>query len=166
MDFRKVIELLKLEPLPQEGGYFRRTYESAGMIPSGLLSAYEGERFFSTAIYYLVTPDSFSALHRLPQDELFHFYLGDPVEMVQISPSGNAKRIVLGPDILNGQELQTLAPGGVWQGTRLLANGTWALLGTTVTPGFDWRDFERGTRENLRKRFPQHGDLIEAFTHD
>src|SRR5262245_32308762 len=109
-----------LEPLAHEGGFFRRTYESAGKFsPRG----HKGERHYSTAIYYLVTPESFSSLHRVPQDELFHFYAGDPVEMLQITETGEKKLIVIGNDLSRGHEPQCVAPGGVWQGTRLISGG-------------------------------------------
>jgi len=156
-----IIRLLKLRPLPKEGGYFRRTYQSAGSM-----RWISGERFLSTAIYYLVTPTEFSALHRLGQDELFHFYLGDPVEMVQLTESGQLTRYLLGHAIAQGQSVQQLAPGGVWQGTRLVDSGHWALLGTTVVPGYDDADFELGTRAKLIAHYPQHAEVIRRFTRE
>jgi len=151
----EVIRLLKLEPHTGEGGYFRRTYESKEKA---------GNRFCGTAIYYLVTPNDFSAIHRLPQEELFHFYLGDAVEMVQINPDGNAHLLSIGTDLLNGERPQVLVPANVWQGTRLKAGGAWALLGCTVVPGFEYSSYEIGQRENLFSLFPKHRDLISQFT--
>jgi predicted cupin superfamily sugar epimerase len=156
MTANEIIELLELEPLRGEGGYFRRTFESKAVSSAG--------HFFSTAIYYLVTPESFSSLHRLPQEELFHFYLGDPVEMLQLTEDGRATRHHIGPDLRAGQRPQLLAPGNVWQGTRLLEGGKWALLGTTVTPGFRWEEYEIGSRDALCARYPIHRLLIERFT--
>lgn len=158
MKVADVIRQLQLEPLAGEGGFFRRTYESRVTVGTP-----RGERLCATAIYYLVTPDSFSALHRLPQDELFHFYLGSPCEMVQIDDSGSLRRLVLGSDLLNGEQVQVLAPGNVWQGTRLL-KGEWALLGATVVPGFDYADFELGVRAALVAKYPHHADVIRRFT--
>ena len=155
----EVIRLLDLEPLPEEGGFFRRTYSSRHSTawPSG-------PRLLATAIYYLVTPDDFSALHRLDQDEMFHFYLGDAVEMWQLREDGKTIRTVLGPDLKGRQLPQYLASGGIWQGTRLLKGGQWALLGTTVVPGFDEVDFELASRGKLLKRYPQHAAKICRFT--
>ncbi len=160
-----LIAFLHLEPLPGEGGFFRQTYKSKSEIPARFVSPEKtGVRAFATCIYYLVTPGSFSALHRVASDEIFHFYLGDPVEMVQITPDGSLSSLVIGNEIHSGQVLQAAVPGGSWQGTRLLKGGQWALMGTTVAPGFEFLDFELGTREAMLKRFPQHAALIEKFT--
>ncbi len=142
MTAEEVIALLKLEPLPGEGGYFRQTYRSQGTIPAEVIPIHQGERVFGTAIYYFITPNSHSALHRIRQDEIFHFYLGDAVVMNQLLPDGSQHKIILGNDLMAGQTLQLVVPGGVWQETRLLPGGKWALLGCTVSPGFEFTDFE------------------------
>ena len=105
-----------------------------------------------------------ATLHRLPQDELFHFYLGDPVEMLQIFPSEEAKIITLGQSLASGEALQVLVPGGIWQGTRLREGGKWALLGCTVVPGFEYADNEIGKRADLVALFPKHQSLILKYT--
>jgi predicted cupin superfamily sugar epimerase len=157
--------LLKLEPHPIEGGYFVETYQSALRIPGASLPAsYSGDRAAGTAIYYLLTPDTFSALHRLPGDEVFHFYMGDPVEMLQLKPDGCGEVVALGHDIAAGMRPQHVVPGGVWQGSRLRAAGSYALLGTTMSPGFDYNDYESGTRESLTKLYPQHTAMIASLT--
>ena len=161
MEASEVIRQLNLEPLPHEGGFFRQTYRSR--IPFPWKSS---QRWLGTAIYYLVTPESFSAWHRVEQDELFHFYLGDPVEMVQLTDDGELRTMVLGSDIARGQNPQMLVPGSVWQGLRLVAGGKWALMGATVTPGFDFADFQLGSRRDLLQRFPQHREMIQALTRD
>jgi len=161
----QIIELLQLQPLPGEGGFYRQLYKAAGTIPASVLPQHGGPRSYGTAIYYFVTPESFSALHRLPQDEVFHFYLGDPVEMLQITDEGGARKLLIGPDLLAGQRPQVIAPGNLWQGTRLLPGGKFALLGCTVCPGFEFDDFEMKSREELIRIFPQHADLILGFTH-
>jgi predicted cupin superfamily sugar epimerase len=166
MSAQEIRELLKLEPLPGEGGYYRRTYEASGIIPARDLPKHEGPRVYSTAIYYLITPDSYSALHRVPQDELFHFYLGDPVEMIQLSPAGVLTELVIGPDLGKGQRPQVVAPGGSWQGTRLMGQGKWALMGCTVAPGFELADFEIKKRAELIRMFPRHETLIRRFTYE
>lgn len=159
-----VKSLLNLKALPEEGGYFRETYRSPQHLPKNALPGrYEGVKALATAIYYLLTPDTFSALHRLPADELFHFYLGDPVEMLQLLPDGSGRTITLGTDILQGMHVQALVKQGVWQGTRLLSGGQFALLGATMSPGFDSTDYEPGRREVLTEGYPEFRDLISGL---
>ncbi len=161
----QIRELLQMKPHPIEGGYFVETYRSAQKFPEELLAAsQQGERALSTAIYYLLTPETFSALHRLRGDEIFHFYLGDPVEMLQLAPDGMGQTILLGQDLAAGMRLQHTVPGGMWQGSRLVPGGQYALLGTTMAPGFDARDYESGRREELSARYPQHASRIALLT--
>src|SRR3954467_12880037 len=111
----ELIARLHLQPHPKEGGYFRETYRSAEAFPANALpSRYGGDRSASTAIYYLLAPTSISALHPLKTDEGFHFYLGAPVRMLQLFPDGNARTVVIGPDVLGGQQVQVVVPAGVW----------------------------------------------------
>jgi uncharacterized protein len=161
---QQIRDALKMEPHPIEGGYFAETYRSAGITPRSALTDYPGDRSFSTAIYYLLTPETFSAMHRVRGDEMFHFYLGDPVEMLQLMPDGSGKVIVLGQDIASGMRLQYTVPGGAWQGSRVRQGGEYALLGTTMAPGFEYEDYETGPRHELLERFPKHIQLIEALT--
>lgn len=157
--------LLHLKPHPEEGGYFIETYRSSETISEKALpSRYKGRRFFGTAIYYLLTTQTFSALHRLRSDEIFHFYSGDPVEMLQLWPDGSGRVVILGSDILNGMQPQVVIPRGVWQGARLLKNGKFALLGATVSPGFEFADYESGRREELVKSYPKFRGLIIALS--
>src|ERR1700735_3541815 len=119
----QIRDLLRREPLPVEGGYFIRTYESPHKIPQqalppGYPPTYRADRLIGTAIYYLLTPETFSALHRLPGDEIFHFYLGDPVELLELRPDGTSARILLGHDLAAGMRPQHVVPSGVWQGSR------------------------------------------------
>jgi len=157
MEAAELIQLLDLAPLPEEGGYYREVFRSEGQIP-------ELQRNFSTHIYYLVTPEEFSALHRVRSDELFHFYLGDPVQMATISPEGRLQELQLGHDITAGLLSMTVVPRGYWQGIKLKPGGKWALMGCTVAPGFEFEDFESGVRQDLVSQFPQHQKAIEAFT--
>src|ERR1700722_20592271 len=115
--------LLKLQPHPIEDGHFRRTYTSAAT-----LDLPRGNRPVGTAIYYLLEPGTFSEMHVLASDELFHFYLGDPVEMLQLWPDGRSEVVVLGSDLAAGQRVQFLVPAGVWQGTRLIKRGKGGAL--------------------------------------
>jgi len=160
----QIRELLNMQPHPIEGGYFAETYRGAPVIPQSLLPNYPGDRAISTAIYYLLTPETFSAMHRVRGDEMFHFYLGDAVEMLQLKPDGTGEVVLLGQDIANGMRLQHTVPGGVWQGSRLRQGGTYALLGTTMAPGFEYEDYETGQRQKLITQFPQYAALLAALT--
>lgn len=159
MDAARVIELLDLEPHPREGGFFRETYRSRTSFAPG--APFDGARSHGTAIYYLLTPETYSALHRLPGDEVFHFYLGDPVEMLQLRPDGGGSLIVLGRD-LEHMVVQHVVEGGCWQGSRLVEGGRWALLGATMAPGFDYADYEAGSSE-LSGLYPEFRQRIEAL---
>ena len=160
----ELIRRLNLQPHPKEGGFFRETYRAADVWPAaGLPSGYVGDRRGSTAIYYLLTPTTFSEMHRLPSDEVFHFYLGDPVEMLQLDDSGG-RIVTLGQDVAAGQQLQVVVRGGVWQGSRLKPGGAFALLGCTVAPGFDFADYERGDRAALTAEFPAFAEWITRLT--
>ena len=161
----EVKELLQLEPLQAEGGFFRETYRSRRAVPEEYLpEGTRGPRSIGTAIYFMLTPESFSALHRLPGSEIFHFYLGDPVVMLHLLPEGASQTITLGPDLAAGQRPQVVVRGGVWQGSRLAPDGKFALLGTTMSPGFDYADFELGNREQLMGQYPATAEMIRRFT--
>jgi hypothetical protein len=160
----QIRELLQMRPHPIEGGYFAETYRGVPVVPQGSLPDYPGDRAISTAIFYLLTPDTFSAMHRVRGDEMFHFYLGDPVEMLQLKEDGSGEVIVLGQDIAAGMRLQHNVPGGVWQGSRLRAGGKYALLGTTMAPGFEYEDYETGKRQNLISRYREYSQLIISLS--
>lgn len=151
-----IIELLGLEPLPGEGGYFRETYRAAEGIPRrSLPGRYPGQadRSHSTQIYFLLTERTPSLMHLVQSDEVFHHYLGDPVEQLQIGPGGGAEIRRIGPDLAAGERPQVIVPHGVWQGCRLIPAQSgvgYALLGCTVSPGFAWDDFRLGTRAEVR----------------
>jgi uncharacterized protein len=156
-----VIRVLNLRPHPREGGWFSETYRSpTRFVPDD----YPGERHHSTAIYYLLTPETYSRLHRLRGDEVFHHYAGDAVEMLQLRPDGRGEVIVIGSNLPDGERPQVLAPKHVWQGSRLRPGGAWALLGCTVAPGFEYEDYEDETRGYFLERYAQHSELIEALT--
>lgn len=164
----EIIARLGLVPHPAEGGWFRETWRAAEAVaPAGLPARYTGARSHGTAIYYLLTPQTFSHLHRLKSDEVFHFYLGDPVEQVHLRPDGSADRVVLGTDLAAGALPQVVVPAGVWQGARLVPGGSVALLGCTVAPGFEFADYDHAgpaERAEFLERWPQHAALIEALT--
>jgi len=162
----EVIAHLNLKPHPAEGGYYIETYRSNGTIPANALGrSYSGERAYGTAIYYLLTPETFSAIHRLPGDEIFHFYMGDPVEMLHLEPDGTGRKVILGTDLQRKMRPQIVVRGRVWQGSRLLPGGRFALLGTTMAPGFDFADYVPGRRAELIAQYPKFEDAIVALTH-
>lgn len=155
----EIKKLLNLDPHPVEGGYFRRTFTSAANIDLP-----RGNRPQGTAIYYLLEAGAFSEMHLLDSDEIFHFYLGDPVEMLQLYPDGRSALFTLGPDLKAGQHVQLLVPAGVWQGTRILGSGKVALLGCTVVPGFDFADYRNASHAELAAKWPEQADRIRALT--
>lgn len=146
-----IIQRLGLEPLRPEGGWYRETHRGP-RDASG--------RSASTAIYYLLGAGEVSRVHRLPQDEVWHFYGGDPVELLVLEPGGDGRLILLGRDLSAGQAPQGVVPGGAWQGARLAGAGRWALMGTTVAPGFELGDFDAGDAEALAREFPSWRDLL------
>ena len=159
-----IIALLDLRPLPEEGGYFVETYRSTLVLPRAVVGErHEAGRSAATAIYYLLTESAWSALHRLRSDEIFHHYLGDPVEMLLLYRDGRAERRVLGKDLADGQRPQIVVPAGVWQGSKLMSGGKWALVGTTMSPGFEFADFELADTEVLVKQYPAEKERIEAL---
>ncbi len=178
----RVIELLGLERLPYEGGFFRETYRAGGAIPPGVIPEFATDRprAHSTQIYYLLRTGETSSLHRVRSDEVFHHYLGDPVVQLRINdftrthePSaargGPVAEIVrIGRDLEGGERPQVVAPADVWQGAEL-GRGPhgFALLGCSVAPGFDWEDFELigGPRAAaLAALLPEHASLIGRLT--
>src|SRR3974390_3103891 len=159
MTANEIKALLKLDPHPVEGGFYRRTYTSAGTVDLP-----RGNRAQGTAIYYLLEAGTFSEMHVLESDEIFHFYLGDPVEMLQLYPDGRTAVLILGPDLTAGQQVQVVVPAGVWQGTRLIGDGKVALLGCTVTPGVDFADYRHAQYAELVASWPAQAERIRALT--
>jgi hypothetical protein len=165
MTAKELKKLLNLKPLQREGGYFTTTYRAAGRVPREALPArYDDDRRLGSAIYYLLTPDTFSALHRLASDEIYHFYLGDPVTLLLLHADGRSETVTLGQDIGAGQRVQFTVPWGCWQGSYLRPGGAFALMGTTMSPGFHEADFELGHRETLSRAYPARRALIERLT--
>ena len=142
----RVAELLGLEPLPGEGGLFRRTHIDA----------------HSSAIYYLLLAPDFSALHRLSATETYHWYAGAPLRLLLLDADGQVTEPVLGPDLTAGQRPQVVVPAGTWQGSS--PAGEWSLVGTTTAPPFDWAGFELGERAALTARYPAAAERIAALT--
>lgn len=152
----QIIQILGLEPLEQEGGLFRSTYRSPAKVDG---------KDMGSAIYFMLTGKGYSHLHRLPTDEVYHFYDGDPVELLELLPDGSSRVTLLGRDICAGQEVQHVVPAGTWQGSHLAAGGRYALMGTTMSPGFDGADYEHAEHpEELLRQYPQASALIQALT--
>jgi len=165
MTAEQIIEFFQMKTLPHEGGYYVETYRCEEKTTQAALpERYTGKRDFSTAILYLLTPNTFSALHRLRSDEIFHFYLGDPVTMLQLHPKGSSEVITLGQDIFNDQRVQVTVPKNSWQGCFLNEGGKFALMGTTIAPGFEFADFELAQREELLRQHPNQRELILKLT--
>lgn len=145
-----------LEPIPREGGFFRRTW--AGDVR-------EDGRPEGSAIVALLTAeaDGYSALHRLPSDEIWHFYLGDPVELLLLAADGSVGTVVLGHDVLAGQQVQFTVDGGTWMGGAVVEGGAWALLGCTMAPGFSYETYEHGDADHLAARYPQVAERVRAL---
>jgi hypothetical protein len=166
MTAEEMKKLLGLKPHPREGGWYVRTYEAAELVAADAFAdgRYAGERRTGTAIYYLLEAETFSEMHRLQSDEVFHFYAGDAVEMLQLREGGRGATIVIGSDLLGGQRPQVVVERGVWQGARLVKGGRWALLGCTVSPGFEFEDYEAGVRERLCAEWGEFAAEIMALT--
>ncbi len=154
----KIIQSLNLKPHP-EGGFYRETYRGPSPIPG-----FKPQRVFSTAIYYLLVPGSVSKMHRIVSDEMVHFYLGDSVTWVLLGSNGDFQKIVLGQGMEQGQQVQLLIPAGTWFGGYLNEGGNFALMGTTVAPGFEFEDFVLGDREKLLRLFPHAAEEIQRLT--
>lgn len=151
-----LIERLGLVPLGREGGLYASTYASETLTADGQRAG--------TGIFYLLRGDAFSHLHRLAGDELYHFYLGDPVEMLELFADGSGRKTTLGPAVLDGQEVQHLVPAGTWQGSRLADGSSWALLGTTMCPGYSEECYTHGDAAELAARYPAYAADIARLT--
>ena len=150
MTAQEIIDRLNLLPLPHEGGYFTEVYQ-------------DPDNRSQSSIYYLITEEAFSALHRLKIVEILHFYAGDALETIQIDPDGNFTQTRLSA-IGQGGDPQLVVPRFCWQGTRLVEGGRWALIGSTCGPAFEWSDFELGERERLIGIYPEHRETIIRYS--
>lgn len=153
-----IVKKYQMLPHP-EGGYFAETYRSHLTFDTQ-----KGKRVASTAIMFLITRDSISHFHRLTSDEGWHFYLGDPLKLMQLTPSGQLSEITMGQDFQQGQKLQHIVPAGDWFAST--SYGEYSLVGCTVAPGFEFEDFEMAKKENLIKEFPQHQEILKEFCLD
>lgn len=164
-----LIEQLQLSPHP-EGGYFRETYRASETIPAPALPPrFKADRQFSTAIYFLLPEGGISRLHRIAADEVWHFYLGAPLTIVQMHPDHGLQQIQLGQHLLGGEVLQWVVPAGWWFGASGATPQGYSLVGCTVAPGFDFADFEIAERSSLQTtmaQFPAARAWIDRLTPD
>ena len=161
LTIQQLIEFYQLLPHP-EGGYYKETYRSSESIPSDCLSErFNGKRNCSTAIYFLLAENSFSAFHRIQSDECWHFYAGDAVEIHVLHINGNYELIKLGSNIEMGEQFQAIVPAGAWFASK--TNGQFSFVGCTVSPGFDFADFELAKASELAEQFPDQLALIQHF---
>ena len=164
-----IIELLGLEPLDQEGGYFRQTWRSVPRIPNEIpgSACTASEHAAGSAIYFLITRDQISAMHRLKADEIWLHHLGDPLEMLMLHSGGGGELACIGPDLLQDQHPQHLCPSNSWQGAKIAPGQDrfgYALGGCIMVPGFEWSDFELGDRKTLTRQYPEFAQSISDLT--
>jgi len=167
MEPEDIIKKLKLIPLANEGGYYRQTWVSDFVLDGSNIQSHYGEKKNAgTAIYFLLVDsyDGFSALHTLPTTEIYHFYLGDPVQLSLFYENGSVKNIIMGQDILSNEFPQYTVSPLVIQGSALVSGGKWALLGTTIAPGYSENDFNLVSRTEMLKKYPANKDLIISLT--
>jgi predicted cupin superfamily sugar epimerase len=166
MTAEDVKRILGLVRHPREGGWYVRTWESEELVAASCFDdgRYGGARRTSTAIYYLLEPGTFSEMHVLKSDEIFHHYVGGAVEMLQLFADGRSERVVIGKDLEAGERPQCVVRAGVWQGSRLLVKEGWALLGCTVSPGFEFADYVDASAEELVGRWPGEAEMIRGLT--
>jgi len=163
LNAKQLIQQYHLQPHP-EGGWYKETYKSAEQIPAAALPArFGGARTFSTAIYFLLEQENFSAFHRIKSDECWHFYAGDPLDVFVLNQDGGLDIIHLGNDISKGQLFQYVVPADCWFASRPAADSSFCFVGCTVAPGFDFADFEMADAGNLTATFPEHESVIKTL---
>jgi len=164
MSAKQVIEALHLEPHPT-CGYVAETYRAHDRIAAGgLTGAFADGRPLGSALYFLVTPDRSVRLHRIRNDQLYHRYLGDPLEVLALYPDGTHAVHSVGTDVMAGERVQLFLPGGTFHTARLREGGSWFLGASTEWPGVEPSDVEIGNAEELADRFPSAAPLLERFS--
>ena len=159
----ELISHYKLIPHP-EGGFYAETYRSSGLIPAESLPGFTGSRAYSTAIVYLLRAGDKSHLHRIKQDEIWHFYLGGPMRLLVITADGDFLEVILGQNVAKGQFVQYCVPKGCWFGASPLPQSSFSFVGCTVAPGFEFEDFELASKHQLSQQFPEFAHIIDEFT--
>ena len=163
----QLMAYLQMQQIPHEGPHFKQLYKSKEVVDGTIGSHYKGTRYAYTVGLGLGTEKDFSAMHKLATDEIWNFEGGDPLEMLLLYPDGTGKTVIIGPDILAGQNMEFVVPKGVWQGTKAInhENG-YSLVGNTLTPGFEYADYTPGYRDQLQKGWPQFSDKIAERTRE
>ena len=147
-----------------EGGWYRETYRSSELIPYAILNKkFDDSRSYCTAIYFLLEHGEISALHRIKSDEIWHFYSGASLTVHVITPQGEYYPLHMGSNITAGEVFQCVVPAECWFGAEVCGEG-YSLVGCTVAPGFDFADFEMGSRVELTRQFPEQAEIIERLT--
>lgn len=160
---QQLIDHYNLQAHP-EGGWYVQTNRSSEIISAAALpERFGGDRHISTAIYFLLEAGNFSAFHRIKSDECWHFYSGDPLEVFVIQQNGELDIITLGNDISKGQVFQYVVPANCWFASRPANGSSYCFVGCTVSPGFDFADFELAEAKELAPVYPQHTELIEQL---
>ena len=157
------IKALHLQPHP-EGGFFSESYRSEQTLQLPMPGGDVHQRNICTAIYFLLEAGNFSAFHRIQSDEIWHFYAGQALEVLELRPGGDLRCTRLGPDILRGELPQYVVPADTWFASRVADGGTFSLVGCTVAPGFDFADFRLARREDLLVSFPLHRQIITELS--
>ena len=158
-----IIKQLGLLPHP-EGGFYKDSHRSNLTIAEGCLpEGYSGSRNVSTAIYFLLTSGNFSAFHRIRQDEVWHFYKGAPISLHVITKNGIYENHIIGPELALGQVPQYVVQGGDWFASEVSQKDSYSLAGCTVSPGFDFADFEMAQKDDLMNQFPDFKRIISRL---
>lgn len=159
-----IIKKLKLKPHP-EGGYYRQVYKSDGYIPpETIYGHFQGKRAYSTAIYYLLQSDEFSAFHKIKQDEIWHYYSGSALDIHVLSQNGEHRIKTVGDELKDDGRYQQIVHAGNWFAAEVKSRDTYALVGCTVAPGFEFDDLEIADRHKLLQQYPQQKNIIKRFT--
>jgi len=161
---KEYIKKLQLKPHP-EGGYYKELYRAGELIlPNHLPTRFKSSRTFSTSIYFLLEGKQISTFHRLKADELWHFYDGSTLIIYIIDESGELRKLKLGSNVEDGEMFQVQIKNNNWFGAELLDKSSYALIGCTVSPGFEFEDFELGDKIELSKKYPEHKNIILKLT--
>ena len=161
--FQELVEKHKLLPHP-EGGYYKETYQATEFVSGkDLPERFGGDRFFSTAIYFLIIQGNFSSFHKIKSDECWHFYAGDALHIHVIGLDGKYTLLKLGSNIDNGETFQAIVSAGSWFASENAPEGVYSFAGCTVSPGFDFADFEMAKANELGKQYPERKVLIERL---
>ncbi|WP_298514699.1 cupin domain-containing protein [uncultured Kordia sp.] len=163
-EIQTLVESLQLLPHP-EGGFYKEVYRSEKVIAKAALpDNFSGDRSYCTSIYFLLTSENFSAFHRIKQDEIWHFYGGSSLSVHVIDQNGDYIEHKVGMNFSQGEQPQLVVPAGCWFASSVSQKDSYAFVGCTVAPGFDFEDFELAERTSLQQEYPQHADIIHKLT--